>query len=108
MLKKFLVVALALSLSACASLYTTSRDWKLPAGLGDYTLKANLSVGLFIRRIEISVNDKPILAGESWFWQDTVTMEGAVHGIPLAALCHINDKQCDLTIAGFAGISLKF
>lgn len=108
MFKKFLILALALTLSACASLYTTSRDWKLPAGLGDYSLKANLSVGLLMRNVDISLNEKTILAGQSWFWEDTITMEGAVQGIPLAALCHVDDKRCDLTIAGFSGIKLKF
>lgn len=107
--KKILAsITLALSLSACVNLYSTSRDWKLPLGMGNYDLKAEMSVGLFQRQVTISVNDQPILSGQSWFWEDSITMQGEVQHIPLSALCHINDRQCDLTIAGFSGISLNF
>jgi hypothetical protein len=103
-----ITIALALSLAACASLYTTSRNWKMPAGLGDYDLTATMSVGLLIRQITISVNGRELLAGQSWFWSDSIDMEGTIDRFPIAALCHIDVKQCDVTIAGIRGITLNF
>lgn len=102
------IVVLALSLSACAPLYTTTRDWKAPPMLGDYTVSATMNVGLFISDVTIYVNGEKALAGQSWFWSDTLTLEGDVKHIPVAALCHIKAKTCDVTLAGLLNTKLKF
>ena len=101
-------IALALSLSACAPLYTTTRDWKAPPFVGDYTVSATMNVGIFITDVTISVNGQQVLAGQQWFWSDTLTLEGDVQHIPIAALCHIKAKTCDVTMAGLINTQLKF
>ena len=101
-------IVLALSLSACAPLYTTTRDWKAPPVIGDYTVSATMNVGLLITDVTISVNGEQVLAGQSWFWSDTLTLEGDVKHVPIAALCHIKDKTCDVTLAGLLNTKLKF
>ncbi|MES2488207.1 MAG: hypothetical protein V4607_00345 [Pseudomonadota bacterium] len=108
MFKKFLLIALTLSLSACIPLYSKTRDWKAPRILGDYTVSATMNVGLLITDVTISVNGRQALAGQSWFWSDTLTLEGDVEHVPILALCHIKAKTCDVTIAGLIGAKLKF
>ncbi len=108
MSKKILTVALALSLSACVPLYSTTRDWKAPPMLGDYTVSATMNVGLLISDVTIFVNGKQVLAGQSWFWSDNLTLEGEVEHVPILALCHINAKTCDVTLAGLINTKLKF
>ena len=58
--------------------------------------------------VTISVNGREVLAGQSWFWSDSLTLEGEVNHLPIAALCHIKAKTCDVTIAGIPGITLNF
>lgn len=101
-------IALALSLSACAPLYSTTRDWKVPPVIGDYTVSATMNVGLFITDVTISVNGRQALSGQQWFWSDNLTLEGDVQHVPIAALCHIKAKTCDVTIAGLLNTRLKF
>jgi hypothetical protein len=101
-------MVLALALSACAPLYTTTRDWRAPAILGDYKVSATMNVGLLISDVTISVNGRQVLAGQSWFWSDNITMEGTVENLPIVALCNISGKTCDVTIAGFAGVKVNF
>jgi hypothetical protein len=101
-------IILAFSLSACAPLYTTTRDWKAPPFVGDYTVSATMNVGLLISDVTISVNGRQALAGHSWFWSDTLTLEGDVEHVPIAALCHIKAKTCDVTLAGLLNTKLKF
>jgi hypothetical protein len=108
MLKKILVVTLALALSACVPLYSTTRDWQAPPFVGDYKVSATMNVGLLISDVTISVNDRQVLAGQSWFWSDTLTLEGAVERVPIVALCHIQAKTCDVTLAGLLNTRLKF
>jgi hypothetical protein len=108
MFKKILAITLALSLSACAPLYTTTRDWKTPPFIGDYTVSATMNVGLLISDVTISVNGRQALAGQSWFWSDTLTLEGEVEHLPIVALCHIKAKTCDVTLAGLLNTKLKF
>jgi len=103
-----LSIALALSLSACVPLYTKTRDWKAPPIMGDYTVSATMNVGLLTRDVTISVNGRQALAGQSWFWSDTLTLEGEVEHVPVVALCHINAKTCDVTLAGLLNARLKF
>lgn len=108
MLKKILTITLALTLSACAPLYTTTRDWNAPPILGDYRVSATMNVGLFINDVTISVNGRQVLAGQTWFWSDTITMEGTVQNLPITALCSISGKTCDVTIAGISGVRVNF
>jgi hypothetical protein len=108
MLKKILTATMALFLSACAPLYTTTRDWKAPPIVGDYTVSATMNVGLLISDVTISVNGRQALAGQSWFWSDSITLEGEVERLPIVALCHIKAKTCDVTLAGLLNAKLKF
>jgi hypothetical protein len=108
MFKKILAAALALSISACAPLYTTTREWKAPPMLGDYTVSATMNVGLLISDVTIYVNGRQALAGQSWFWSDDLTLEGDVQHVPIVALCHIKAKTCDVTLAGLLNTKLKF
>lgn len=103
-----LAAILAAALSACGTLYSTSRDWKLPAGLGHYTLSARVSIGLLTRQATISVNGRDVLSGESWIWSDTIAMSGSVEGLPIEALCDRDAKTCDVSIAGMHAALLKF
>lgn len=99
---------LPLSLSACVTLYSTTRDWQAPQVLGNYTVSATMNVGLLISDVTISVNGRQVLAGQQWFWSDNLTLEGAVDRVPVAALCHIKAKTCDVTLAGLITTRLKF
>lgn len=100
--------ALVLSLSACAPLYTTTREWKAPPMIGNYTVSATMNVGLLISDVTIFVNGRQVLAGQSWFWSDNITLEGDVDHIPIAALCHIKAKDCKVTLAGLINTNIKF
>ncbi|TXI09890.1 MAG: hypothetical protein E6Q76_04925 [Rhizobium sp.] len=102
------VLVVALTLSACAPLYSTTRDWKAPPFVGDYVVSATMNVGLFITDVTISVNGRKALSGQQWFWSDTLTLEGDVEHVPVAALCHIKAKTCDVTIAGLLNTKLQF
>ena len=108
MLKKILTIAVILSLSACAPIYSTTRDWKAPAFLGNYNVSATMNVGLLINDVTISVNGRQVLAGQTWFWSDTISMEGTVERLPIVALCSIGAKTCDVTIAGIRGVKVNF
>ncbi|GEM_PF-1800108 len=101
-------IVLALFLSACVPLYTKTRDWKAPPIVGDYTVSATMNVGLLINDVTISVNGRQVLAGQSWFWSDSITLEGEVERLPIVALCHIKAKACDVTLAGLLNAKLKF
>lgn len=102
------VLALSSSLSACVPLYTTTREWKAPPVIGNYTVSATMNVGLLISDVTIFVNGRQVLAGQSWFWSDNITLEGAVDHVPIAALCHIKAKDCDVTLAGLINTRIKF
>ena len=103
-----LVLLLSLGLSACATLYTTTRDWKLPGGLARYTITAQLNVGFFSRSAIISINGRPLLTGTSYFWSNTIEMSGSYDGVPIAAICDDSAKTCDVSIANFHAATLKF
>ena len=103
-----LVVASAIALSACAPLYSTTRDWRTPPLLGNYELSATLSVGIFTWGAAISVNGRELLSGQSFFWTDTVAMSGTIDQFPIAAICAKNAKTCDVTIAGIHAGVLRF
>ena len=108
MRKNILIALLSLPLSACVTLYSTTRDWKAPPLVGDYTVSATMNVGLLISDVTISVNGRQVLAGQQWFWSDNLTLEGDVDHVPIAALCHIKAKTCDVTLAGLINTKLKF
>ncbi|TXH02611.1 MAG: hypothetical protein E6R07_14905 [Nevskiaceae bacterium] len=103
-----LAATLTALLGGCATLYSTTREWKLPGGLARYTLKAQMSFGFLTRQIAISINDRPLLTGESYWWSDTTTMSGAIEGLPLDATCNNAAKTCEVAIAGIHAASLKF
>ena len=107
-IKVLLATAMAALLSACGTLYSTSRDWNLPAGMGHYTLSARVSVGFLTREATISVNGRDVLTGQSYIWSDSITMSGAVNGLPIEAVCDRDAKTCDVSIAGFHAAQLKF
>lgn len=106
--KALLTAALTLALSACGPLYSRSHDWKLPAGLGNYTLTARMDFGFLTRTATILVNDKPILTGQTWFWSDTIDMDGTVNHFPIHATCTESAKTCDVSIAGIHAATLQF
>lgn len=108
MLKKTMTLALSLSLGACAPIYSTTRDWKAPPILGNYNVRATMNVGLLINDVTIAVNGRQVLAGQTWFWSDTISMEGTVENLPIVALCSVSGKTCDVTIAGFSGVKVNF
>ena len=103
-----LTLSLALGLSACGTLYSKSHDWKLPAGLGNYTLTAQMDVSLFTRTATILVNGKPVLTGQAYFWSDTIDMDGTVDRFPIHGTCSESAKTCDVSIAGFHAATLTF
>jgi hypothetical protein len=106
--KTLTLLALPLALSACTTLYTKERDWKLPGGLGRYTLSARMDVGFLTRTITISVNNRELLSGSGYLWSDQIDMTGNLDGFPLAASCHKDAKTCDVSIAGFQAATLNF
>ena len=109
MLKKALLLTTStLVLSACATLYTTSHDWRLPGGLANYVITATLNVGLFVSDATIAVNGRQVLAGQSFFWTDLIDMSGTVDGLPINALCNKSSKNCDVSIAGIHAATLSF
>jgi hypothetical protein len=95
-----LLAAAGLLLSACGTLYTASRDFRLPGGLAKYDITATMNVGLFFSTASIAVNGRQVLQGESAFLSDTVAMAGSVDGLPIEALCNRSDRKCDVSIAG--------
>ncbi len=109
MSKKALVLAAAtLALSACGTLYTTSRDWRLPGGLANYTISATLNVGLFVSNATIAVNGREVLSGQSFFWSDQIDMAGTVDNLPINAACDKSSKRCEVSIAGIHAATLSF
>ena len=108
LLTPLLATLTAVGLSACGTLYSKSHDWKLPGGLGRYTLSARLDVGLFTRSVTLSVNGEEVLSGTSGFWSHHVDMSGAYKGVPLAASCDTDEKKCDVSIANFHAATLNF
>lgn len=106
--KALLLSASTFLLSACVTLYTTSRDFRLPGGLSKYDITATLNVGLFFSSASIAVNGNQVLSGESAFLGDTIAMNGSVDGLPIEALCNKNDKKCDVRIAGIHAATLNF
>lgn len=95
-----LLAAASLLLSACGTLYTASRDFRLPGGLAKYDITATMNVGLFVSTASIAVNGREVLSGASGFLSDTIAMSGNVDNLPIEALCSKSDKHCDVSIAG--------
>lgn len=102
-----IAAVLSLGLGACATLYTSKREWRLPGGLVRFDVSAELKVGLLTRRATIAVNGREILSGEAWFWSDSIDLAGEFEGLPINALCHTGEKVCELTIAGIRLPALK-
>ncbi len=102
------IAVLALSLSACVTLYSKEREWKLPAGMGHYLISARLNAGLLTREAVISVNGQEVLRGSAFFWSNTITMSSTFEQLPIDALCDREAKTCDVRIAGIHAASLKF
>ena len=106
--KTLLTMALAILLSSCATLYSTSRNWQLPGGLGGYALTAKMDIGFFTRVITISVNGRELLTGQTYFWSDSITMSGTINNLPLNAVCSVGSKKCAIAIAGIHAVTLNF
>lgn len=106
--KALFAAAVALALSACGTLYTTSHDWRLPGGLAKYTITATMDVGLFFSHATIAVNGREILAGDSAFLSDEIDMSGAIDNLPIVAACNKSSKRCEVSIAGIHAASLSF
>lgn len=102
-----IALPLSLALGACATLYTTQREWRLPGGLARFEVSAQLQVGLLTRRATIAVNGREILSGEAWFWSDSIDLSGSVEGLPIDALCRRSEKTCEISIAGIRLPALK-
>jgi hypothetical protein len=100
MTRKLLAACLTLTLSACGTLYTASRDFRLPGGLARYDISATMNVGLFVSSASIAVNGREVLSGTSGFLSDTIVMNGEVDHLPIEAVCNKSDKRCDVSIAG--------
>jgi len=103
-----LTILAAVALSACTTLYSKDREWKLPAGLGNYLISAKIDVGFLTRHATISVNGKEVLTGESYIWSNTITMSGTVDHFPISAVCDRDAKSCDVSIAGIHAAALQF
>jgi hypothetical protein len=101
-------LTLSLALSACGTIYSKSHDWKLPAGLGNYTITAQMDIAFLTRTATILVNGKQVLTGQAWFWSDTIDMDGTVDHFPIHASCSESAKTCDVSIAGFHAATLSF
>jgi hypothetical protein len=99
---------LAVALTACGTMYSRSHDWKLPGGLGRYTVSARLDAGLFMRTVTISVNGEEVLSGSSGFWSHQIDMNGAYKGVPLEAACDTEEKKCEVSIASIHAVTLSF
>jgi hypothetical protein len=106
--RSLLLSALCLTLGACTTLYSKEHEWKLPGGLGNYTLSARMDISFLTRQITISVNNREILYGESYLWSDTVDMSGSLDGFPITASCDKNAKTCDVSIASIHAATLSF
>ena len=101
-------LAAAVLLSGCATLYSTHREWRLPGGFGNYVMSAQMSVGFLTRQVTISVNDRELLSGQSYWWEDRIEMAGVIDRLPIAAVCMQTSKTCDVSIAGFRAVTLNF
>jgi hypothetical protein len=106
--RSLLLMITALALSACTTLYSKERDWKLPGGLGRYTLSARMDISFFTRQITISVNNREVLYGEGYLWSDLINMNGSLDGFPMTAVCDKNAKTCEVTIANIHAATLSF
>jgi len=106
--RALLTVCMAITLAACAPLYSRDREWKLPAGLGSYVISAKIDVGFLTRQATISVNGKEVLSGQSYFWSNTINMSGTVDHFPITAVCDRDAKTCDVAIAGIHAATLQF
>jgi hypothetical protein len=103
-----LTAVAAVALSACTTLYSKDREWKLPAGLGNYVISARVDVGFLTRTATISVNGREILTGEAYFWSNSITMSGTIDHFPITAVCDRDAKSCDVAIAGIHAAALQF
>ena len=103
-----LLTAATLALSACGTLYTANRDFRLPGGLAKYDITATMNVGLFFSQASIAVNGREVLSGESAFLSDTIVMNGSVDNLPIEATCSKSDHKCDVSIAGIHAAQLTF
>jgi len=103
-----LTAVVAVALSGCTTLYSKNREWKLPAGLGNYVISAKIDIGFLTRHATISVNDRAVLTGEAYFWSNTITMSGTVDHFPITAVCDRDAKSCDVAIAGIHAAVLQF
>lgn len=106
--KVLATLALSAMLSACATLYSTNREWRLPGGLGHYVVSAQMSVGFLTRQIVISVNGRELLVGQGYWWASEIAMAGTIDRLPIAALCHQSEKTCDVSVAGLHAVTLNF
>ncbi len=97
-----------LSLSACTTVYSKDHEWKVPGGLGHYTLSARMDISFLTRQITLSVNNREVLYGEGYLWSDTIDMSGSLDGFPIMATCDKNAKTCDVTIANIHAATLSF
>ena len=101
------IMLASFALSGCVTFYQKDREWGLPGGLLNFSIRAHLGVGPFYREASIFVNGEEVLSGRSWFWSDIIEMTGAFQGIPLGATCDTETKICDLVVAGVALPPLK-
>lgn len=107
--RRILLLAISIpALGACTTLYTTSRDWRLPGGLAKYEITATMDVGLFVSDATIAVNGRQVLSGQSFFWSDTIDMSGTVDQLPILAACNKSSKRCEVSIAGIHAATLSF
>lgn len=108
MKRRLLALALILPLCACATIYSKQRDWRLPAGLGNYVLSARMDVGFLTRRITISVNGRDVLTGEAYWWSDRIAMSSQIDNLPIDAVCSQSGKTCDVNLLGIHAATLTF
>jgi len=106
--KNAAIAVLALMLSACVTLYSKEREWKLPAGMGSYLISARINAGLLTREAVISVNGQEVLRGSAFFWSNTIVMSSTIDQLPIDALCDREARSCDVRIAGIYAASLRF
>jgi hypothetical protein len=106
--RTLLMALLPLMLSACATLYSTRGEWRLPGGFGNYVLSAQMSVGFLTRQITISVNDRELMTGQGYWWADNILLSGTLEGFPIDAVCNQQSKKCDVNIVGIHAATLSF
>lgn len=90
----------SLLLSGCSDLYSRQAQWPLPKAWGHHQLVARMNVGLFMWNVDVSVDDQPILSGESWFWSHSIDLSGQYAGLPITAHCDKDQHACDIGLAG--------